>query len=169
MQIVLVAAVAENGVIGNGNAMPWRLKSDLQRFRARTIGKPVIMGRKTYESLGRPLAGRTNIVVSRDPAFGASGILVATSIEQAMEAARGDALRRGGAEIVVGGGSHIYAAMMPVATRLDITQVHARPDGDSVFPPIDPALWHETDRQPAPRTSEDSAAMTWITYQRVKV
>ena len=98
MEIVLIAAVAENGVIGRGGTMPWRLKSDMQHFRALTIGKPVVMGRKTYLSLAiKPLPGRTNIVVTRDASFTAPGVLVAPSLEAALEAARGDALRRGSA------------------------------------------------------------------------
>jgi dihydrofolate reductase len=166
MEIVLIAAVAENGVIGSDGGMPWRLKTDLRRFRARTIGKPVIMGRKTYESLGGPLKSRTNIVVSRDSSFGAPGIIIAATLERALEAARGDALRRGVDEIVIGGGSHIYTAMMPLATRLDITQVHAKVEGDTFFPPIDMAIWHEVERvQPEP-SPEDSARLTWLTYRR---
>lgn len=166
MEIVLIAAVTENGVIGRDGGMPWRLKTDLRRFRARTIGKPVIMGRKTYESLGGPLKGRTNIVVSRDPGFSAAGIVITTSLENALEAARGDALRRGVGEIVIGGGSHIYAALMPLATRLDITQVHARVEGDTFFPPIDLAIWREAERVEPEPSPDDSARFTWLTYRR---
>ena len=166
IEIVLVAAVADNGVIGRDGDMPWRLKSDLQRFRARTIGKPVVMGRRTFESLVRPLKGRTNIVVSRDRNFSAPGIIVAADLARALETARGDALRRGVNEIVIGGGSHIYAALMPVATRLEITEVHARPAGDTVFPPIDPAVWRLSERvDPAP-AADDSTSLSWVTYVR---
>ena len=167
MEIVLIAAVAENGVIGQGGDMPWRLKSDLQRFRARTMGKPVLMGRKTFASLGRPLKGRTNIVVSRDESFAASGILVAADLDRALDAARGDALRRGVNEIVIGGGSHIYTALMPLATRLEITEIRARPAGDTLFPPIDPAVWRTSERcDPAP-AADDSASFSWVTYVRI--
>ena len=137
MDILIVAAIAENGVIGRGNALPWRLKSDMQHFRALTMGKPVIMGRKTYLSIGKPLAGRTTIVVSRDRKFAAPGIVVAPSLDAALAAARGDALRRNAEAIVIAGGADLYAQAMPAATRLVITHVHKRADGDVRFPPID--------------------------------
>ena len=137
--IVLLAAVAENGVIGRDNALPWRLKSDMQRFRALTMGKPVVMGRKTYVSIGKPLKGRTNIVVSRDRAFAAAGVVVAHDLASALTAARGDALRRGADAIMVIGGTDIFVQTLPLADRLEITIVHARPQGDTLFPPIDPA------------------------------
>src|SRR4051812_8705967 len=109
MQIVLVAAVADNGVIGQGGAMPWRLKADLARFRAMTMGKPVIMGRKTYDSIGKPLAGRTTIVVSRDPVLAIAGAVITPGLAQALAVAQGDALRRGVGEIIIAGGADIYA------------------------------------------------------------
>src|ERR1700761_1699087 len=109
MIITLIAAVAENGVIGRDNGLPWRLKSDMVHFRAATMGKPVVMGRKTFLSIGKPLAGRTTIVVSRDHAFTAPGIVVATSLDAALAAAHGDALRRNADAIVVAGGADIYA------------------------------------------------------------
>ena len=115
IEIVLVAALADNGVIGQGGRLPWRLKSDMQHFRRTTIGKPVVMGRKTYSSLGKPLAGRTNIVVSRDRAFAAVGVLVAPSLQSALAAARGDALRRGVAEIAIIGGADLYAQTLAFA------------------------------------------------------
>ena len=127
--IILVAAVAENGVIGSGNALPWRLRSDMQHFRALTMGKPVIMGRKTYLSIGKPLSGRTTIVVSRDREFAAPGVVVAPSLDAALVAARGDALRRRADAIVVAGGAEIYAQAMPLASRLVITQRARRVDG----------------------------------------
>src|SRR5437764_8347441 len=115
MQIVIVAAVADNGVIGRGGAMPWRLKSDMRHFRGATMGKPVVMGRKTYLSLWiRPLPGRTNIVVTRDSDFTAPGVLVAPSLDAALQTACGDALRRG-TDIMVLGGAQIYAQAMMLA------------------------------------------------------
>src|SRR5262245_19441094 len=144
--LVLVAAVAENGVIGQGGRLPWRLKSEMAHFRATTIGKPVVMGRKTYASIGKPLEARTNIVVSRDRGFAAMGVLVAPNVEAALEAARGDALRRGVDAIVVIGGAEIYAQCMAQADRLLITQVHLRPTGDTKFPIIDPATWSAAGR-----------------------
>jgi dihydrofolate reductase len=147
--------------------LPWRLKSDLKHFRALTMGRPVLMGRKTFASIGRPLPGRTNIVVSRDPSFAAPGAVVATRIEDALTAATGDALRRNVNEIMVVGGAHIYAALMARADRLEITRVHARPDGDAEFPDIDPALWRETERTECPAGPEDEAAFTLTTFRRV--
>src|SRR4029077_2429694 len=142
MQIVIIAAVAENGVIGRSGTMPWRLKSDMQHFRALTMGKPVVMGRKTYDSTRiKPLPGRTNIVITRDKNFTAPGVLVAPSLEAALDAARGDAMRRGGEAIMVIGGAEIYAQAMPLAQRLEITQIHMQPEGGSFFPAIDPAIW----------------------------
>src|SRR6476661_6150564 len=130
-EIVLIVAVADNGVIGSRGAMPWRLKSDIQRFKAITTGKPVVMGRKTFASIGRPLPGRTNIVVTRDTNFRAPGAVVTTSLADARAVARADALRRSVAEIAVIGGAEIYAQWMEVADRLEITEVHARPGGDT--------------------------------------
>jgi dihydrofolate reductase len=164
--IVLVAAVAENGVIGRDNALPWRLPSDLKRFRARTMGKPVVMGRKTFLSIGKPLSGRSNIVVSRDAKFAAPGVVVAPNLATALAAARGDALRRGADAIAVIGGTDIFAQCMPFADRLDITLVHARPAGDSHFPPIDARVWREVERIEQPAGPQDDAGFAQITYIR---
>jgi dihydrofolate reductase len=166
MEIVLVAAVAENGVIGRQGGLPWRIKSDMQHFRAITMGKPVVMGRKTWNSIGKPLSGRTNIVVTRDPSFVAPGTLVAVSLPAALDAARGDALRRNADSVAVIGGGDIYAQVMAIATRLEITRVHARPDGEAVFPPIDPTVWRETARRDCPAGPGDEASFTILTYIR---
>ena len=166
MNITLVVAVSENGVIGRGNALPWRLKSDMQHFRAITMGKPVIMGRKTFLSIGKPLAGRTNIVVSRDPAFAAPGILVAPSIDAALAAARGDALRRQVGEIIVAGGADIYAQAMPLAARIAITYIHRAVEGDACFPAIDGRIWREIARDEQKAATGDDAAFAYVTYER---
>jgi dihydrofolate reductase len=164
MNILIVAAIAQNGVIGRGNALPWRLKSDMQHFRAVTMGKPVVMGRKTYLSIGRPLNGRTTIVVSRDRNFTAPGIVVAPSFDAALTTARGDALRRNTDTIVVAGGAEIYAQAMPLATQLAITHVHKQVDGDAHFPAIDPNEWHESARSEHEAAAEDEAAFAFVTY-----
>ena len=165
MQIVLIAAVADNGVIGQGGTMPWRLKSDMRHFRALTAGKPVVMGRKTYLSLAiKPLPRRTNIVVTRDPAFTAPGVLVAPGLEAALQAARDDALRRGVDAVMVIGGGDIYAQAMPFADRLEITQIHASPQGDVRFPAIDPALWRESERESHAAGPDDDAGFDFVTY-----
>jgi dihydrofolate reductase len=166
MDIILVAAVAENGIIGRGNALPWRLKSDMAHFRDLTMGKPVVMGRKTYESIGKPLKGRTTIVVTRDAAFAAPAIVIAPSLDAALTAARGDALRRNTDTIIVAGGADIYAQAMARATRLAITQVHMRADGDTRFPPIEAAFWREVARTEYPPGPDDAAAFAFVNYQR---
>jgi dihydrofolate reductase len=164
--VTFVVAVADNDVIGQGGGLPWRLKSDMQHFRAATMGKPVVMGRKTYLSIGKPLAGRTNIVVSRDRAFTAPGVLVAPSIEAALTVARGDALRRGAAEIAVIGGADIYAQTMTAADRLVVTRVHLRPGGDTKFPSVDPNVWKEVERAEHRAGPHDEADFTIVVYER---
>ena len=165
-QIVLVVAIAENGVIGANGGMPWRLKSDLQRFKALTIGKPIVMGRKTFESFPRrPLPGRTNIVITRDAAYRADGAVVTTSFADAEAIATGDALRRFATEIAIIGGVEIFAQWMDRADRLEITEVHARPDGDTHFD-IDTAEWDEVARIRHPAGPDDSADFSYVTYRR---
>jgi dihydrofolate reductase len=166
MDIIIIAAVAENGVIGRGNALPWRLKSDMAHFRSVTMGKPVVLGRKTYQSIGKPLSGRTTIVISRDENFSAPGIAVAPNFEAALATARGDALRRNAGAIVVAGGADIYAQALPRATRLVITEVHKRMDGDAHFPAIDPKLWRESTRSEQKPGPQDEAALAFVTYER---
>jgi dihydrofolate reductase len=166
MEIVLIAAVADNGVIGAAGAIPWRLKSDLQRFKAMTVGKPVIMGRKTFLSLRRPLPGRTNIVMTRDRDFRKAGAVVTMSASDALAVATGEALRRFATEIAVIGGAEIYAEWMARANRLEITEVHATPAGDTRFPPIDKAIWRETARTEHQAGADDSSAFAFVTYVR---
>jgi dihydrofolate reductase len=168
MEIVLIVAVADNGVIGAGGAIPWRLKSDQQRLKAITMGKPVVMGRKTFASLRRPLPGRTNIVVTRDANFTAAGAVVTTSFAAARAVATGDALRRFGSEIAVIGGAEIYAQWMDIADRLDVTEVHARPEGDTYFAPISPADWEEVARVRNSSGPDDSTDFSYVTYIRRK-
>lgn len=169
LQMVFVVAVADNGVIGRDNAMPWRLKSDLKRFKALTFGKPVVMGRKTFLSIGKPLPGRTNIVVTRDAGFQAAGAIVARSLDAALDVARGDALRRLASEIMVIGGAEIYAQWIGRADRLEVTHIHAQPDGDAFLHDLrapDPARWDETARVPNAAGADDSAGFTYATYLR---
>jgi dihydrofolate reductase len=168
MEVVLVVAVAENGVIGAAGAMPWRLKSDMQRFVALTLNRPIVMGRKTFASIGRPLPGRTNIVVTRDPDFRAAGVVVTNGFANARAIAKGDALRRFATEIAVIGGAEIYAQWLPCADRLEITEVHARPDGDTRFAAIDAAVWQEVARMRNPAGPADSADYSYVTYRRRK-
>lgn len=136
-----VVAMARNGVIGRDNQLPWRLPADLRHFKTVTMGKPIIMGRKTYDSIGRPLPGRTNIVVTRDPAYQAEGCLVVHSIEEALAAA-GDA-----AEVMVIGGAEFYRQLLPRADRIYLTRIDAEFEGDTWFPELDPARWQERSRE----------------------
>jgi dihydrofolate reductase len=168
MEVVLIVAAADNGVIGARGALPWRLKSDLRRLKALTLGKPVVMGRKTFASIGRPLPGRTNIVVTRDANFRSPGAVVTTSFADARAVATGDALRRSAGEIAVIGGAEIYAQWLGIADRLEITEVHARPEGDTYFAAIDAADWKEVARVRNPAGPDDSADYSYVTYRRRK-
>jgi dihydrofolate reductase len=165
--LVLVAAIADNDVIGSAGGLPWRLKSDMHHFRALTSGKPVVMGHKTYQSIGRPLPNRTNIVVSRDPAVSIGEVIVTTSLEAALAVARGDALRRQADAIMVIGGADLYAQTLARADRLEITRVHVEPRGDVTFPPIRPATWREISRSECTAGPGDEANFTLLTYERI--
>jgi len=167
IETVLIVAIAENGVIGAENAIPWRQKSDMQRLKAMTMGRPIVMGRKTFISFPRrPLPGRTNIVITRDADFHAAGAIVTHSVDEALTIARGDALRRSAAEIAILGGAEIYAATMPLADRLEITEVHASPPGNTLFPAIDPAQWEEVARERHASGPDDQADFSYVTYRR---
>jgi dihydrofolate reductase len=168
MEVVLIVAVADNGVIGSGGTIPWRLKADQQRLKAMTMGKPVVMGRKTFMSLRRPLPGRTNIVVTRDAGFRSPGAVVTTSFADARAVATGDALRRFVTEIAVIGGAEIYAQWLDIADRLEVTEVHARPEGDTHLAAIDPAGWEEVARVGNSAGPDDSADYSYVTYRRRK-
>jgi len=164
MEVVLIVAVAENGVIGAGGTIPWRLRTDQQRLKALTINKPVVMGRKTFVSLRRPLPQRTNIVVTRDADYRAAGAVVTTSFADARAVATGDALRRFATEIAVIGGAEIYAQWMDIADRLELTEVHASPEGDTRLAAIDKAAWQEIARVRHPAGPDDSADFSYVTY-----
>jgi dihydrofolate reductase len=168
MILVQVAAVAENGVIGREGRLPWRLKSEVAHFRRCTMGKPVIMGRKTYVSIGKPLPGRTNIVMSRDPGFTTPGAIATASLDAALAVARGDALRRGVGEIIVVGGSDLYRQTLSAADRLVITRVPLQAQGDATFPDIDPRIWKEVSRSEHPAGPGDETGFTVLVYERSK-
>jgi len=139
--------MARNRVIGRNNALPWYLPEDLRYFKQVTMGKPIIMGRRTWESIGRPLPGRTNIVISRDPEFSADGVKVVQSLEAAITLAEHVTVIDGGDEAVVMGGAQIYEMALPMADRLYMTQVHADVDGDVLFPEFELSAWHELGRE----------------------
>lgn len=164
--IVIVAALADNGVIGRDNQLIWRLKSDLRRFKEITLGKPLVMGRKTYDSIGRPLPGRRTIVLTRDEGFSAEGVEVARSFDAALAMADRIADEMGAAEIVVAGGAQIYELALPRADILKLTLVHARPEGDAVFPHYDGTRFREIFRQDRPRGPDDEHPFTFVDLAR---
>jgi dihydrofolate reductase len=164
--VALIAAVAANGVIGAGGAMPWRLSTDLRRFKALTTGHPVIMGRATFESIGKPLPGRLNIVVSGQDGFRPEGVTVATSPEAALERARNAARHAGIDAVFVIGGARLYAATLPLADMLHITHVEASPEGDTWFPAIDSAIWEPVSEERQPAGPKDTAATVYTVYRR---
>jgi len=165
-KIVIVVAVAANGVIGREGDLPWRLSTDLKRFKALTVGKPVLMGRKTWASLGRPLPGRPNIVISRDPDFKAQGAETAPSLDVALDRARAHAAALGVDEICVIGGGDIYRQSIGMADILHVTEVQAEVEGDTLFPAIDPAIFEKVFEEDLPRGDKDSHAMHFVTWRR---
>jgi dihydrofolate reductase len=164
--IVLVAAVGRNGVIGADGGLPWRLSSDLKRFKALTWGKPMLMGRKTWESIGKALPGRISVVVSRDPAFAPADARVARSVAAGLELARQAAAELGADEIAVVGGGEVYRQTIALADRLAITEVDLAPPGDALFPAIDPIVWRETAREAHAAGPRDEAAYAFVDYSR---
>ncbi len=167
MRVKLVAAVAENGVIGRDGGLPWRLSSDLKRFKAETMGKPVIMGRRTWESVGKPLPGRLNIVVTRDRTYRAEGAEVAPTLADALTLARVRGRCMTGAdEICIIGGGDVYAQAMPLADALSITHVLAAIDGDTVFPAIDAQQWRIVSSTDVPAGEKDSHPTRHVLYER---
>jgi dihydrofolate reductase len=157
--LALIAAVARNGVIGAGNALPWRLPEDLRRFKALTLGHSVIMGRRTFDSLGRALPGRQNIVVTRQAGFAAPGIDVAHSLEAAL------ALVRDRPPAWCIGGGELFRAALPLAARLEITWIEADIAGDAFFPPVDWSQWREAAREDHPAGAA-GLAYAFVTYVR---
>ena len=162
-RITLAVAVADNGVIGRGGELPWRLPEDLRRFKAATLGKPVLMGRKTFESIGRALPGRLNIVLTRQPGWQPTdpAVRVAPDLDAALALA-GDA-----AEVTVIGGSEIYALALPRASRVLLTEVHAAPEGDTVLPRFDPREWREVSRERWPADARHAHDLSFVELERV--
>ena len=160
-RITLLAAVAENGVIGRDNGLIWRLRSDLQRFKALTLGKPVLMGRKTYESIGRPLPGRRILVLTRDPGFSVPGVETAHDWNAVLD------LVDGAGELMVAGGGEIYRLALPQADRIHLTEVALTPEGDTVFPAFDRAAFRETFREAHPAGGHDACAFSFVDLERI--
>ena len=165
--VVIIAAVGRNGAIGLRDRLPWRLPSDLRRFRTMTMGKPVVMGRKTFESLGRPLPGRHLVVVSRDPALRLpDGIDRASTIAEALARAQDLAALHQADDVVVAGGAEIYRSTIDEAERLAITEVDLAPEADSTFPTIDLTVWREVDRAPQVLAAGDEAQFAYVDFRR---
>lgn len=164
--LTLVAAVGENGVIGRDGGLPWRLSGDLKRFKADTMGRPVVMGRKTFASIGKPLPGRDNIVVTRDRSFAPDGVQVAASVEDALALAKSAAAEHGVGDVSVIGGGDIYRQLFDRADRLIITHVLGAPDGDTLFPDIDPNIWEAVESEDFPAGEKDSHATRRVVYRR---
>ncbi len=162
MRIGIYVAVARNGVIGNEGEMPWRLSTDLKRFKAITMGKPVVMGRKTWESIGRPLPGRRNIIVTRNRDYQAEGADIATSLRAALDMAQSEQAE----EVAVIGGGEIYSQAVEVADTLHVTHVEADMGGDTRFPAIDPAIWKAIKREPVAAGERDTYATEYVIYER---
>lgn len=159
-RIAIIAALARNYVIGRGNRLPWHLPDDLRHFKRLTLGRPIIMGRRTWESLPGLLPERTHIVVTRDPKYQANGAVVVRSLDQALAAA-------GGEEALVVGGAQLYALALPRACRLNLTLVEAEIEGDAFFPEIDPAAWREVAREPHAADERHAYPFSFVTLERV--
>lgn len=166
--ISLIVAKADNGVIGNGNRMPWHIPSELAHFKRRTLGKPIIMGRKTFESLGRVLPGRPHVVISRQPltlpenCFAVQSLQAAIDCAQTLTASDDD-------EVVVIGGAEIYRQALPLVDTLYVTEVHLSPQGDAFFPALDPNQWQETERTDVDAAADSAIAYSIVTYQRKRL
>ena len=167
VKLCLIVAVAENGVIGKDNGLPWHLSSDLKYFKETTMGKPIIMGRKTFQSIGRPLPGRTNIVITRDVSFAPEGVITALSLEMALDVGKNLALVKGVDEVMVIGGAQIYALCLPDADRLYLTRVHGDVDGDTFFPALDADDWLEASHEKFEAGEKDSHDYSLIVLDRV--
>ena len=164
--LILVVAVAENGVIGRDNHLLWRIKTDLGRFRRLTMGKPMIMGRKTFQSIGKPLPGRETIVMTRDTSFAAEGVHVVHAWDEAVSTGAELAARMGADSVAVAGGAEIYALALPQVERVFMTRVHASPEGDAVFPNFDRSQFRETRREDHPKGPDDEHPFTFIDLER---
>ena len=164
MIVSFVVARADNGVIGRDNALPWRLPADMAHFKRLTVGKPVVMGRRTFESIGKPLPGRQNIVLTRDPDWRAEGVTAVPNLAEAIAPGGMDPRARSD-ELMIIGGATIYAEALPITRRIHLTEVHAAPEGDTLLPAFDPAVWAETARVDHPAEGE-APAYSFVTLER---
>ncbi|MDO9490006.1 MAG: dihydrofolate reductase [Sphingomonadaceae bacterium] len=162
--ISFVVARADNGVIGRNNALPWHLPADLRHFKRLTVGKPVVMGRKTFESIGKPLPGRHNIVMTRDADWRAEGVTVVANLAEAIAAGGLDPRTRV-EEVMIIGGAAVYADALPIATRVYLTEVHDTPAGDTMLPPFAADRWREVEREDHP-AEDGKPAYSFVTLER---
>lgn len=163
MTISIIVAVADNGVIGDQNRLIWHISEDLKRFKRLTTSHPVVMGRKTFESLGRPLPGRHNVVITRDKNLRIEGVSIVHSLGEAVRLLRDENPDH---EIFIIGGGDIYRQSMPLADKLYITHVRTSPDGDATFPAIDPALWQVASREEHPASQQNPVGYEFVDYTR---
>jgi dihydrofolate reductase len=168
VKLALILAVADNGVIGRDNALPWKLPEDMRYFKQMTMGKPVIMGRKTFESIGKALPGRTNIVITRNGAFAAEGARCVSSLEEALQVAEQAVSMEPAEEAVVIGGSEIYRVTLPLADRLYITEVHANVEGDAVLPRVEWDDWREVRRERHVAQTPNPYDYSFVFYERAR-
>jgi dihydrofolate reductase len=166
-KITFVVAVAENGMMGKNGDLPWSLPGDLKQFKEKTVGKPVVMGRTTYESLGHALPHRPNIVVSRNPLYRVSDAKVVTTLDAALAIANEEATRLGAGEISIIGGATLFAEIMPRAERMYYTEVHASPEGDTLFPTFDRREWREVARKGPLQGAKDQYPYSFVTLERI--
>jgi dihydrofolate reductase len=159
-RVSLLVAVAENGVIGRDNQLPWRLPDDLKRFKALTMGKPILMGRKTFESIGKPLPGRTSLVLTRSEAWSHPGAVIVHSLDEALDRTAG------AAELIVIGGAEVYRLALPRAERIYLTRVHAAVDGNTLFPALEERQWRQSAREEHPADERHAYAMSFCVLER---
>ena len=167
VKLSLIVAVAENGVIGKDNELPWKISSDLKYFKEKTMGKPIIMGRKTFQSIGRPLPGRVNIVFTRDTTFAPEGVIIAHTLEMALDVGKNMALVKGVEEVMVIGGAEIYTLCLPDADRLYLTRVHGDVEGDATFPALNSDDWLVGSSERFKAGEKDSHDYSLIVLDRV--
>ena len=166
MKLALIAAYAQNRVVGIDNKLPWHLPEDLKYFKRCTSGKAIIMGRKTFDSIGRPLPNRTNIVISRNPEFNVDGVKVVSTLDEAIELAKAVNEINGIDEIMVIGGATIYELTLPLADRLYLTHVHANVEGDAYFPEVDFSSWHEVERADYSASETNPYDYSFVVYEK---
>lgn len=166
LPLVIVVAVAENGVIGRHGSLPWRISGDLKHFKNVTTGKPLVMGRKTFDSIGKPLPGRTNIVLTRDRDWKADGIVVGHSLDEVLTLANASARESGAHEIAIIGGSTLFEETLPAVAKIELTEVHARPEGDILFPDFDRDAFRETRREGPLQGPKDEFPYSIVTLER---